>query len=150
MSRFSFAYETLLRVRRCEEHVQQHIVASLEAQRLGLESKLRQQEEFLDTNQTIPQAARLGMVDSDGLRLHGRLAVQAMRRSDVMNQHIAASERRLLAAREVLVERMRARRAVELLRERMLNRWELEQQRCELRHEDDGVMIRTAWHGVVV
>lgn len=130
--------------------MQQHVVGSLESQRQGLESQLQQQVEFLDANQKIPGTALSGTVDMDGLRFHAGLAVEAMRQSDVILQHIAEIDHRLMAARELLVERMRARRAVELLRDRMLNRWKLELQRCERRSEDDGVMIRTGWHEAVV
>ncbi|MDG2292154.1 MAG: flagellar FliJ family protein [Phycisphaerales bacterium] len=149
MSRFVFPYETLLDVRRCEEHAQQAIVGSLETRRHELEGELRQRKGFLDSNREFTRTSLTGSVDIDGLRLHAGLAVQAMRRADSIVLQLAELQSRLVDARELLVDRMRSRRTVERLRERMLSRWTLEQNRCEHRLEDEAAMLRTTWQEVL-
>ncbi|MCH2148135.1 MAG: hypothetical protein MK095_01735 [Phycisphaerales bacterium] len=145
MSRFVFPYETLLDVRRREERAQQQMLSSLEAHRNELEGELRQRKGFLDSNREFTRTSLTGAVDIDGLRLHAGLAVQAMRRADSIVVQLAQLQSRLVEARALLVDRMRSRRAVEQLRDRMLRRWKLEQDRCERRLEDEAAMLRTTW-----
>ena len=145
MSRFVFPYETLLDVRRREERAQQQMLSSLEAHRHELEGELRQRKGFLDSNREFTRTSLTGAVDIDGLRLHAGLAVQAMRRADSIVVQLAQLQSRLVEARALLVDRMRSRRAVEQLRDRMLRRWKLEQDRCERRLEDEAAMLRTTW-----
>jgi flagellar export protein FliJ len=145
MSRFVFPYETLLDVRRREERAQQQMLSSLETHRHELEGELRQRKGFLDSNREFTRTSLTGAVDIDGLRLHAGLAVQAMRRADSIVVQLAQLQSRLVDARALLVDRMRSRRAVEQLRDRMLRRWKLEQDRCERRLEDEAAMLRTTW-----
>ena len=150
MSRFVFPYETLLDVRRSEERSQQEILGALESRRHELEGELRQGKQFMDSNREFTRSSLTGAVDIGGLRLHAGLAVQAMRRADSIVLQLAELQRRLAEARGLLVDRVRARRAVELLRERMLGRWKSQQRRREILQEDEVAILRTAWQEAVV
>ena len=149
MSGFDFPYEVVLDVRRSEERQQQQVVGALQQQQQQLQDELRRRQEFLDVNRHRSRDALVGRVDIDGLRQHAGLAVQAMRRADVIVLELADLHRRLVDARTVLVERMRGRRAVERLRDRLFERWKLEQNRIEDRIEDDAAVVRVAWQECV-
>ena len=149
MTRFEFPYQAVLDVRQAEERRQQQVVGGMMQRQQVLEIELRQRQQFLDVNRHRSRDALLGTVDIDGLRQHAGLAVQAMRRADVIVLELADLHRRLVEARSVLVDLMRQRRSVEQLRERMRERWKLGMKRAEDRAEDDAAVVRVAWEECV-
>ena len=149
MTRFDFPYQAVLDVRRAEERRQQQAVGALRQRQQELEQELRQRQQLLEVNRHRSRDALLGTVDIDGLRQHAGLAVQAMRRADVIVLELADLHRRLVEARAVLVDLMRQRRSVEQLRDRLHARWLLDLKRSEDRAEDDAAVVRVAWEECV-
>ena len=149
MTGFEFPYEAVLGVRQAEERQQQQVVGDLQQRQQGLQDELRRRQQFLDANRHRSRHALTGRVDIDGLRQHAGLAVQAMRRADAIVLELADLHHRLLDARTVLVDRMRRRRAVERLRERMHERWTRHMNRTQDRIEDDAAVVRVAWEECV-
>jgi flagellar export protein FliJ len=149
MTRFKFPYVAVLDVRRAEERRQQQVVGELLQRQQGLQDELRRRQQFLDANRHRSRDALTGLVDIDGLRQHAGLAVQAMRRADAIVLELADLHRRVLEARTVLVDRMRQRRAVERLRDRMFDRWKRDMNRAQDRIEDDAAVVRVAWEECV-
>jgi flagellar FliJ protein len=123
MPRFHFPFEGLLKARRLAEREQQRAVAAIERERLTLEDALRRQQQELSSGRQSLRDSLIGTLDAQMLRLHAALSLQQMRGAQRLVLELAGVHRRLEMARAALVEAARARRAIELLRERRLAQW---------------------------
>jgi flagellar FliJ protein len=134
---FKFALEPVLKIRRRAEQEKQRAVAAVQRERLSIEETLRRQQRRIQEARTAMRSQLTGTLHAPDLRLHAGAVLQDMRQAQRMAQELAAVHRRLEAARRELVEARRARRAIELLRERRLARWTAEQERIEQQHLDE-------------
>ncbi len=123
MARFRFRLEPLLKARRHVEQNRQRVVAELERQRLELEGTLRGQQQFISSGKQSMRGEMVGRLDIGSLRSHAGATVQLMRQAQRIVLELAGVHNRLAASRAELLEAMKARRAVELLRERRFNEW---------------------------
>lgn len=131
MTRFAFTLQPLLDLRRRREQQAQVALAAVNQQRLNLERRLRQQQELIRSDKHALRGRLVGLLDTDALRLQAVSAVQGMRTAQRLAVELAGVHKRLSTTRAELVEATRARRAIELLRDRRYEQWRREQSRAD-------------------
>ena len=137
MARFVFKLQALLDARHRAERTAQQALAGIEAERRALEEALRRQQARIDEARHALRGELTGTLHAQDLRMTANAALQLMRQAQRMLPDIAAVHQRLDEARQQLVEARRARRAVELLRERRLAEWRAAEARRETALHDD-------------
>lgn len=131
MARFSFRLETVLKQRITIEDQRQRDLAQVMRERMILEGQLRQmQQTITDSRQQLADGL-VGQVDLGGVSNFARYSAQARLRAQAIVARLAGIEKRVAAARQLLVEAMRDRKAMEILRDREYARW----QRSEAQRE---------------
>ncbi len=139
MARFEFKLEPVLRHRRMIEEQRQRELAQLLRQKLILETQISNLQQTIVTDKHAIAEALTGNVDVTRIRQHG---VHSNRIS-VRVQQIAIELYKLTqtieAARTSLLSATKARKAVELLREKRYERWAREQDRMQTREADEMV-----------
>lgn len=123
MPRFRFLLEGLLKARHAAEQEKLRAVAEIERERLAIEDQLRRQQQDFAANRQELRDALVGTVNAHALRLHAASAIQQMRLAQRSVLELAGTHKRLESARAALIEASRARRAIELLRERRFELW---------------------------
>jgi flagellar FliJ protein len=141
MARFRFRLEPLLKARRLAEQGRQRAVAEIERERLAIEDRLREQQQFISAGKRSMRDEMTGTLDVDAMRLHAGATMRLMRDAERMVIELAGVHQRLDAARSELIEATRQRRAVELLRERRFEQW-----KAELEKADDAAIDELAVH----
>jgi flagellar FliJ protein len=141
MARFRFRLEPLLKARRLAEQGRQRAVAEIERERLVIEDRLREQQQFISAGKRSMRDEMTGTLDVDAMRLHAGATMRLMRDAERMVIELAGVHQRLDAARSELIEATRQRRAVELLRERRFEQW-----KAELEKADDAAIDELAVH----
>ncbi len=134
MARFRFGLRAVLELREREERERQRVVASLERERMELEASLRAcQSSIRACKEDLRDAMGRGSgpVDAPSLRLDAGSALGTQIRAHQAALRLAGVHRRLETARAGLMEATRARRAIEVLKERRLAAWEAEERRKE-------------------
>jgi flagellar protein FliJ len=141
MPRFRFKLQAVLDRREMVEQERQRAVAALERDRVRLEGVIRECQGSIEGEQGELRA---------GLRAGNFTAVR--RQSAVAMHHEVAAQRavlelagvhqRLQIARAALLEAAKARRAVDLLRERHLEAWRSEHNRKEAAAVDEIAVMR--------
>lgn len=131
MARFRFQLEPVLKARRHAERARQRVVASLEGERLGLERRIRGHQDAIASSRRLLREQIVGRLDVHMLRGESAVAVAAMRQAQQLVLELAGVHKRLEAARGELIEATRARRAIELLRERRFEAWRKAQEKAE-------------------
>lgn len=120
MPRFRFALDRVLERRIDDEEARRRALAAIEARRRGLEEALRGRQAEIAAGRSEWREGLVGEVDAEALRHNARAALGLVRRAHRTVLELAALEKPLARARAELVEAARARRALELLRERRL------------------------------
>jgi flagellar protein FliJ len=141
MPRFRFPLEAVLQQRERVEQDRQRIVAELEVMRLRLESELRRCASTLHEERST-QREHLMSGDFVDVRMQAAAIAKLGARADRAVVELAGVHRRLEAARAQLLEAMKARKAVELLREKRLEEWTSEQNHMEARSTDEIAIMR--------
>jgi len=144
MPRFRFPLEGLLKSRRMLEQARQRAVADFERERLALQDRLRRQQEAIVSDRQDLRGALLGTLDAHMLRLHAASSIQQMRLAQRLVLELAGVHRRLETARAALVEASRARRAIELLRERRFEQWKAALDKADNQALDELAVIAAA------
>jgi len=147
MPAFRFPFEGLLKSRRLAEQARQRAVADLERERRALEDRLRTLQSAIASNRQELRDALVGTVNAHALRLHAASSIQQMRQAQRSALELAGVHRRLDTARAALVEAARARRAIELLRERRLAAWKAALDKAEDQAIDELAVISAARAG---
>ena len=102
---------------------EQRFVATLERERRALEHRMRDVRRAIAASQQAMRDALTGAIDAPMLRLHAdSINVQSQEQSR-RSTELAALGDRLRSAHQSLTEAVRARRAIELMRERHRQRW---------------------------
>jgi len=135
--RFRFRLEPVLRLREREEAARRRDVAELEHKRLALEERIRACQERIRGSKAAVRAGLAGPLDLGALRGEAAGSIGAMRQAQVLVRELAAVHGNLETARAALREASKARRAVELLRERRLESWQRDVARSEQRDLDE-------------
>jgi flagellar FliJ protein len=143
-AKFNFTLEPLLRARRLQEQERQRAVAEIERQRIAIEDELRRQQDRIASAKGSMREQLVGAIDAWSLRMHAASSMAVMRQAQRAVLELAGVHRRLESARVELVEAMRSRRAVELLRERRYEAWKMEVDRAEASALDELAIIDAA------
>lgn len=143
MARFRFSLQAVLQQREWIEIERQRAVAALEDQRLRLENQIRQCHRAI-VAERIEQGGFLSQGDLRSARLQAAAAqgLDAAARRAVLE--LAGVHQRLETARAQLVEAMKERKAVELLRQRRLDEWNLQQNRRDAAAVDEIAIMQAA------
>jgi flagellar FliJ protein len=144
MARFRFPLESLLTARRLAERERQRGVADLERQRMRLEQKLRRMQDAIAGGRQDLRTALVGTLDAQSLRMHAASSLHHLRAAQRVVLELAGVQRNLDAARAALIEAARARRAIELLRDRRLEQWKTAQNKAETDMLDELAVIAAA------
>ena len=131
MARFRFSLQVLLELRRRQEQNVQRELAAAERHKLELERQLHEQQQDMIASRDTLRSALTGRLDPGALRHKASSSLQAMRLVHQIARDLAAAHVRQESIRARLVEAMRNRRAIELLRDRRLESWRTEQARSE-------------------
>jgi flagellar export protein FliJ len=144
MGKFRFQLEPLLRLREREERDRQVDVANLERERRVIEERLRAQQASITNGQRELRSTMVGQLDVGALRSHAARSVELDRSARRMVLELAGVHRRLELAREALREARRARRAIELLKERRYEAWKAAIEKAETAALDELAVQRAA------
>ena len=120
MPRFRFALQRLLDRRLDEEEVKRRALATIEKRRRELEDSLRARQAEISAGRTAMRAELVGEIDPAALRHYAAAGVGLFRKAQRTVLEIASLEKGIAKARAEAVEAARARRTLELLRERRL------------------------------
>jgi flagellar FliJ protein len=135
MARFRFGLQAVLDLREREEKERQRVVARLESERMALENTLRGYQDALRQSKEGMRLAMGGAsgggVDPPALRLEAGAALGMQIRAHQAALRLAGVHRRLETARRALMQATKARRAIEVLKERRYAAWCAEQNRRE-------------------
>lgn len=137
MAAFQFKFETVLTHRRRQEDERQRELAQYLRQKLIIESQLRSLQQTITDDKSRMTDALTGRVDVDRIRQHANHAAQATGRAQQIAVKLLALHRQIERSRSVLLRAVKQRKAIELLRERHLRRWQREQDRRETAELDD-------------
>ncbi len=144
---FRFKLQPVLDLRHREERDHQLVVSALESRKQQLENALRDRQAEIASNK---RDLREGLSPGIGQRNAAMLRLQAASTLAIEGKahqillRLAGVHRQLEGARARLAEAARRRRAVEILKERRLERWLTEQKRREAAFLDDLVSTRHA------
>jgi flagellar biosynthesis chaperone FliJ len=157
MARFVFKLQPVLDQRLREERERKIEVARLEKERVDYEGRLRRQQGFISESKGALRDAmggaghRAASVSEGGhrvnpslLRLQATNALHLNYRAHQTVLGLAGLHKRLEEARGRLAEASKARRAIELLRERRYEEWRRERERRERIDTDELVTARAA------
>ena len=140
MPAFRFKLQPVLEQRRRTERDRQRELAELLTRKRELEAQLRTEQQTIHDDKAAMADRLVGRVDVSRIRQHashvGQVTIRARRAAgELMTLH-----QRIEGARSSLLEATRARRAVELLRDRQYRRWLAEEQRREAAEQDELAM----------
>lgn len=144
MARFRFGLEGLLEQRRRAERDRQVEVARIEAERVGLEDRLRRIQASLSSGKDAVRGALGGAVDVPTLRAHSSATLFSEMEAQRVVLELGTVLKRLETARSALGEAAKERRAVELLKERRHEAWLAEEARKERVELDELATARAA------
>ncbi len=131
MARFRFALQRVLEHRQDEEAAKRRALAAIERKRRELEESLRVRQSEIAAGREAWRAQLVGAIDPASLRHHASAGVGLFRKAQRTVLEIAGMEKGIAKARLEAVEAARARRTIELLRERREAAFNLTQQRSE-------------------
>jgi flagellar FliJ protein len=138
MARFVFRLEPVLRQRERAEQEAQRELAHRQAKLVELQGELKKLDESLRrASDEVRDNHLIGRLDMNFLASHRRF-VNAMHRQGLnLVQKIAAAQRAVDEARQLLAEAAKQRKVIEKLREKQLARWKAEQDRKESAATDE-------------
>ncbi len=154
MARFRFNLEAVLEQRRAVERERQREVAALERARLEIEQELRGRQRAIEgAREDLRDALGKGgagagvTIDLGGVRLQSRAAFHQARQAQMTAIRLAGAMRKVEAARGRLLEAARARKAVEMLRQKRFEEWRRDQERREAAAADEINVMRASRRG---
>jgi flagellar FliJ protein len=137
MAHFVFRFETLLEQRQRVEDDRQRDLARLLRQRMILESELTRMQQTITQSKHLLADSLVGKVNLDLVANFTRYSGQATQRARQIVVKLAAMQNQVQASRQRLLDATRARRALELLRDRHFQQWKRQEQRRETRRLDE-------------
>jgi len=135
MAKFRFALQRVLELRLDEEEAKRRVHTEFARKRRALEDALRGRQQEIAAGRDAWRSQLVGEVDPAALRHHASAAVGLVRKAQRTVLEMASLEKSLERARLDLVEAAKARRALEILRERRLaahNEAEATRERAQL------------------
>lgn len=144
MARFRFRFQPVLGQREREEQDRMLAVAALERERVALESRLRAcQGRIVGGRAEISAALNGGRVDLGAARMQAGATLRDDQEARRTVLELAGVMKRLASSRAELARAASRRRAIELLRDRDLERFRTEENRREALDMDDLMVMRT-------
>ena len=137
MARFVFQLEPLLKHRQMLEDEAQRALALLMRERMILEHELQRHQETIRDDKQLMGRSLVGHVDVPRIRSHAMHVAQVAVRAQQIGFRMVELNRRIEQARTELVEAMKQRKAVELLKDKQFKRWQHEQDRRETAELDE-------------
>lgn len=144
MAGFKFRLEMVLQQRRLVEDERQRDLAKLLRQRMILHDQLRAMQQNIRVSKAALSDGLVGVVDMDRVATFARYSGQVAARAQGLVMRLAELEKQVKAAQERLLEAVRARRALELLRERQWLAWQQQEERREVARADEMTVQRYA------
>ncbi len=152
MARFVFRYESLLKQRAAVEKDRQRELGVAVQKREAMLNTLRQTQQTIRQSKAELSEALSGQVDLSQIGAFSRYTGQTTADGHRIVRELAEVEKVIVFARGRLVEASKARKALELLKEKHLAAWAQERQRKETAELDDlaaqGFMRRQQDEGV--
>jgi flagellar FliJ protein len=137
MAKFRFQLEAVLRHRRLVEDQGQRELAHFLRERMILHNQLRQMQQTISQSKHDLGDGLVGVVDLDKVAQFARYSGQTTQRAQQIVVRLASLEKQIAAARIRLMDAVRGRKALEMLRERYLALWRRDQDRQEAAFLDD-------------
>jgi len=137
MQAFQFRFQTVLRQREAIEQLKQRAFAQLMHERNAKFSQLRVMQETISSSKRQAAGGLVGTVDLNAIAGIARYSASCALRGNALVREIAEMENLVEQARNELVEASKNRKALELLRDRQRQEWELEQRRMEAKRLDE-------------
>lgn len=144
MAGFKFKLQPVLEMREREEREKKLALAELERERMWIENRIRGYQRNIETEQSslAQMLGTQGGVDLRGARLQANAAVSNRFSAQRAVLELAGVHHQIERARTELAEASARRKAVELLRDRQQEAFELEQRRRESIEMDDMTVMR--------
>lgn len=123
MAKFKFQFDAVLQQRLAQEELRQRELAKVLRQRLIFHTHLRQMQQTITQSKHDLASGLVGKVNLEAISQFARFSGQVSQRARMTVAKLAALEKTIAAARQRLLEATRARRALELLRDRQHQQW---------------------------
>ncbi|MCC7406636.1 MAG: flagellar export protein FliJ [Phycisphaeraceae bacterium] len=149
MAGFVFALEAVLRHRKIIEEQRQRDLAMQLRHRMILQDQLRSMQETISRSRYQMADALQGRVNLAAVGSFALYSSQVSQRADAITREIANVEKRVEAARQLLLAATRSRQALELLKERRYDQWRRAQERRQTAELDE-IALRRATPEVVL
>ena len=137
MARFQFRFQAVLKQREAIEQQKQRAFAQLMHERNAMFAQLREMQETISASKREAAGGLVGAVDLGAIAGIARYSASCALRGNALVRELADMENRVEQARNELVEASKNRKALELLRDRQRQDWELEQRRMEAKQLDE-------------
>jgi flagellar export protein FliJ len=153
MPRFVFELEAVLKQRLAEERERQLAVATLEREKQQLEELLRSYQRDLTgerdelRDQLAATQAGAAMLDLRGVRFQAGASLRLITLAQRAVLQLAGVHKKIDAARLLLLQAAMRRKGVEMLKDRRLEEWKLEQKRKEEAALDELNVVRAGRGG---
>ena len=144
MAVFRFKLEPLLRHRRSIEERFQREMAQLLRERMILQTHLRRMQQTISDSRRDLSDGLVGAVDLDRVGQFARYSGEVRQQAQSMVVRLAALEKAVAQARQKLARATRARKALELLRDRRHEQFKRRLQRIEDAQLDEIAVQRYA------
>lgn len=131
MANFSFKLDPVLFKRRVEEDRCQHDLAKSLRQRMILRDQLRLMQQTISQSKRQLSGGLSGQVDVKQVLQFAHYSDQVTLRAHRFVVRLSGVEKQIDAARKKLIEATRARKALEILRDRRYQQWRKEMRRRE-------------------
>ena len=137
MQSFQFKYKTVLRQREVIEQQKQRALAKLMHQRNAMVTQLRGMQETISESKRQAADGLVGTVDLGAIAGIARYSASCALHGNTLVREIAQLETLVEQARNELIEASKNRKALELLRDRQRQAWDIEQRRMEAKQLDE-------------
>lgn len=146
MARFIFTLQPVLEMREREEEQKKTVLAQLETNRLQIEDRIRGYQQNIELEQSSLAQMLVGKdgIDLRGARLQANAALKNRFSAQKTVLELAGLHNLITQARTELGKASAARKAVEMLKEKQRQAFEMEQRRRESSELDDISVMRHA------
>jgi flagellar FliJ protein len=144
VAKFKFSLEAVLKHRRMVEEQCQRDLAEAMSQRVALRDELRRLQETISESKRALSGGLVGAVNLESIANFARYSSQATQRARGCVMKLAGVEKTIEAARQKLLAATRARKALDLLRDRRHEQWVRDEDRRETAVLDEVAMRQHA------
>jgi len=137
LARFEFRYQSILKHREKVEQLRQRALAEKLHERNALVNRLRAMQQTISAAKHEASEGLQGEIDLNAIAGIARYSARCTAEGHGLVRRVAVLETTVEQARKELLEATRERQALELLRDKQQQAWELEQRRMEAKQLDD-------------